>query len=106
MYPGKYEFVSTQIFRYEQDATQGQFLSRVQLVWIQSFPSSYPTKTKEARLSYYLPIAGGKTDGFMLFSRALVRSVTRTISSRIWTLVTDSITNGDNRYTNHPHQKY
>ena len=35
----KTSFVSTQLLHHEQDVTQGQFLSRLQLVWIQSFLS-------------------------------------------------------------------
>ena len=32
-------YVFTQTFHSEQDVTQGQFLSEVQLIWIQRFPS-------------------------------------------------------------------
>ena len=35
-------YVLTQPLHHEQDVTQGQFLSRVQLVGIQSFPSPRP----------------------------------------------------------------
>ena len=36
-------------------------------------------------LSYYLPTAAGRTDGFLYFSRAFVLSEVQTDSFRIWT---------------------
>ena len=39
-----------------QDMTQGQFLSGVYQVWIQSFPSSCLAKAEESSLPYYLSI--------------------------------------------------
>ena len=44
------------------------------------------TKAEKPSLLYYLPIAGVRKDGFMTFSRRLVRwSEMQTSSSRIWT---------------------
>ena len=54
-----------------QDMTQGQFLSGVQQVWIQSFPS--PRLAEEPSVPYYLPIAGGRIIGFIPFPRVLVQ---------------------------------
>ena len=86
-----------------QDMTQGQFLSRVWQVWIQSFPSSCLTKAEEPSLSYYLPIAGGRIIGFIPFPRVLVLCEVQSVSSRIWhkvwTRVAVSNSYDDNNYT-------
>ena len=50
-------------------------------------------------LACYLPIAEGRTEGFILFSKALLRSEMQTLLSRIWTHVTNSISY-DNHYVN------
>ena len=55
-----------------QDMTQSQFFNKVKLV-------------KEFSLTYYLPIAEEKTDGFMPSSRTLMQCKMQTTSSRIWT---------------------
>ena len=64
-----------------QDTTQGQFLSGVQLIWLQfSFSKfGYLIKAKEPSLSYCLPIQG------------ISAKETQTIPFRIWTQGTDSI---------------
>ena len=56
------------------------------------------TKAKEPSLPYYLPIAGEKTDGFLFFQRSLAGSETQIVSSRIWTLVVNSIYSDNNHY--------
>ena len=57
------------------------------------------TKAEEISLSYYLLIAGGWIIGFILFPRVLVLCEMQSVSSRIWTRVAVSISNGDNHYT-------
>ena len=68
--------------------TQGQFLSGVWQVWIQSFPS--PRLVASLRLKNLvcptiLPIAGGRIIGFIPFLRVLVLCEMQSASSRIWT---------------------
>ena len=48
-----YVYVFTQPFHYEQDVRQGQFLSGVLLIWIQSFPFPFFIEPIQ---SYYLSI--------------------------------------------------
>ena len=81
----------------EQDMTQDQFFSGVQQVWIQSFPS--PRLVASLRLSYYLPIAGGRIFGFIPFPRVLVLCEMQSVRSRIWTRVAVSISWNDNHYS-------
>ena len=57
------------------------------------------TKSEEPSLSYYLPIAGGWIIGFIPFPRVLVLCEMQSVSSRIWTRVTVSISKNDNYYT-------
>ena len=57
------------------------------------------TKAKELSLPYYLPIAGGRIIGFIPFPRVLVLCEMQSVSSRIWTPVTMSISYDDNHYT-------
>ena len=57
------------------------------------------TKAEEPSLSYYLPIAGGRIIGFITFPRVLVLCEMLSVSSRIWTRVTVSISHDDNHYT-------
>ena len=78
--------------------TQGQFLSGVSQVWIQSFPSptSCVAKAEEPSLSYYLP--GGRIIGFIPFPRVLVLCEMQSVSSRIWTRVAVSMSYDDNHY--------
>ena len=77
----------------------------VVLVWIQSFPfflKGCLIEVREPSLPNDLPIAWRRRrDWFMLFSEALARNETTTALSRIWTLVADSISCDDNRYTKH-----
>ena len=86
-----------QSLRYGQDAIQGEFLIRILLVWIQSFP--FPMLLTS--LTYYLHITGERTDGFMPFPKALAGSETQTALSRNWTLLADSISYGDNPNVKH-----
>ena len=83
------------------DVTQIQFLSRVKAGLNSEFSfflTGYQTKAKEPSLSYHLPIAGERTDGFMPFSRVLVWSETQTALSRIQIWVADSISYDNNNY--------
>ena len=54
--------------------------------------------SRELSLSYNLPIAEGKTDGFLPFSRVLLRKETQTVSSKIWSRVDNSISYDDHLY--------
>ena len=62
-------------------------------------PESCVTKAEEPSLSYYLPIAGGRIIGFILFPRVLVLYEMQSVSSRIWTRVAVCISYDDNHYT-------
>ena len=53
--------------------------------------SSCLTKAEEPSLLYYLPIAGERIIGFIPFPRVLVLWKMQSVSSRIWTRVTMSI---------------
>ena len=65
-----------------------------------SFSKTYClTKAEEPSLSYYLPIAGGKIIEIILFPRVLVLREMQSASSRIWTRVAVSISDGNNHYT-------
>ena len=57
------------------------------------------TKAEETSLPYYLPIVGGRIIGFIPFPRVLVLCDMQSVSSRIWTRVTVSISYDDNHYT-------
>ena len=57
------------------------------------------TKAEEPSLLYYLPIAGGRIIGFIPFPRVLVLCEMQSVSARIWTRVTVSISYNDNHYT-------
>ena len=84
----------------KKDVTQGQFLNRVNQVWIQfSFLTDCLTKAKKIQSTIQLPIAGERIDEFMPISRAYVWSEMKIASSRTWTQVTNSISYNDNRYT-------
>ena len=48
---------------------------------------------------YYLPIAGGRIIGFILFPMVLVLCEMQSVSSRIWTRVAVSISYDNNHYT-------
>ena len=56
-------------------------------------------QAEETSLTYYLPIAGGRTIGFIPFPRVLVLSEMLSVSSRIWTRVAVHISYDDNHYT-------
>ena len=56
-------------------------------------------KAEEHSLSYYLPIAGRRSIGFIPFPRVLVLCEMQPVSSRIWTRVAVSISLDDNHYT-------
>ena len=79
-----------------------QFSSGVKLVGIQcsfSLTRCLTNYKKKSSLTHYLLIAREKRiDGFIPFSKTLARRETQTASSRIWTLVEDSISYNDNRY--------
>ena len=65
-----------------------------------SFSSTgYLTKPKDLRLPYYLPITGGRIIGFITYPRVLVLCEKQSVSSRVCTHVTVSISNDDNDYT-------
>ena len=57
------------------------------------------TKAEEPSLPYYLPIAGGRIIGFIPFPRVSVLCEMQSVSSRIWTRVTVSISYHYNHYT-------
>ena len=63
------------------------------------FKTSCHTKAEEPSLSYYLTIAGGRIIGFIPFPMVLVLCEMQSVSSRIWTRVTVSISYDDNHYT-------
>ena len=67
------------------DVTQGQFLSKVQQVWIQSFPSFILVAIPRLKssLSYYLLIAGGRVVGLISFPMVLVLWEMQSASSKI-----------------------
>ena len=50
---------------------------------------------EEPSLPYYLPIAGGRIIRFIPFPRVLVLCEMQSVSSRIWTRVTVSISYDD-----------
>ena len=56
------------------------------------------TKAEEPSLPYYLPIAGGRIIGSIPFPRVLVLCEMQSVTSRIWTCVTVSISYDDNYY--------
>ena len=91
-----YMFVFTQPFQHRQDVTQGQFISRFEfrvfliLDWLLH-------QSKRTQSALLLTHSWGRRDGFMPFSRWLKWSKMQTASSRIWSLVTDSISY-NNRY--------
>ena len=83
------------------DMTQGQFFKRSLTGFNSEFSFSLSnclTKAKET-LPYYLPIAGGRTIGFIPFPRILVLCEMQSVSTRIWTGVSVSIFYDDNHYT-------
>ena len=86
---------------HEQGATQGNFLSEVEQVWIPKFPSSWLFATRRLKSPVYsitLPIAKGRIIGFIPFSSVLALCEMQTFSFRIWTRVTVSISYDDIHY--------
>ena len=79
--------------------TESQFPSGVQLVWIQfSFSKTDCfTKSKEVSWIYYLLITGGGVGNRWIhgFFKVWAESKTQIALSRIWTLLTNSISYGD-----------
>ena len=78
------------------------FSSRVQQVWIQSFPSLRAVTIPSLKgpvCPTMLPIAGGRIIGFIPFPSILVLCEMQTASSRIWTQVAISITYYNIYYT-------
>ena len=59
----------------------------------------YHIKVEEHSLLCYLPIAGGRIVGFILFPRALALCEMQTVLSRIWTHISEFIFYYGNRYT-------
>ena len=85
-----------------QDMTQGQFFKRSLTGFNSEFSFSLTiclTKAEEPSLPYYLPIDGGRIIGFIPFPRVLVLCEMQSVSSRIYTRVTVSISYDDNHYT-------
>ena len=56
------------------------------------------TKTEDLSLPHYLPITGGRIFGFIPFPRVLVPCEMQSVSSRIWTRVSVSISYDNNHY--------
>ena len=73
----------------QQDVTLGQFLSRIQQVWLQSFLSPKPAAVPKLKSPVYTNI----------FTKGSSAMWNATASSRIWIRVTDFISYDDNRYT-------
>ena len=82
---------------------QVNFLSRVQLVWIQSFPFRLVAlpRWENSVLPYYLHIADRRGNRFMPLPRTLAQRETLTALFKIWTLVTNPIPYDDNHYAKH-----
>ena len=78
----------------------GQFFSGVQLVWIQSFPSSRLVALPKLKnpVSFILSVTERRRDWFMPFPRALVQREIQIALSRIWTQFTNSISYDNNHY--------
>ena len=82
--------------------TQGQFFKQSLTGLSSEFSfseTSCLTKAEEPSLPYYLPIAGGRIIGFIPFPMVLVLCEMQSVSSRIWTRVTVSISYDANYYT-------
>ena len=58
-----------------------------------------PTKAKEPSLPYYLPLAGGRINGFIPFPGVLVLCEIQTTWPKIWTCPAVSISYDDIHYT-------
>ena len=70
------------------------------MIWIHGFLSprlmTLPRVYSNSILLYYIPLTGRRRDRFMPFPRALIQDEKQTTSSRIWTLLSDSISYNDN----------
>ena len=68
-------------------------LSGVKLVWIQRFLSDCFSKAKKKKTcpAICARFSVERTDGLLHFSRALVRSEKQTVSTSIWTRVTENM---------------
>ena len=85
----------------EQDETLGLFLSGVMLIRIHSFVSPkmitlWKLKKLVCSINYLQPKGEHR---YVPFPAPLVRSERQTVSGRIWTRVTDSISYNDIHYT-------
>ena len=94
---GLYRYVFTQSLRQEQDLTQGQFLSKIQTVWIPNFLSLGPIAEPRLKNPVY-PTIYPSLRREHIDSYLSVWSETHSASSRIWTRVSDSISNENNYY--------
>ena len=93
-------FIFTQPVRHEQDVVHSQSFKQSKEgfeFWVFLLLDWLP-KAKEPTLLYYSSIARGRTDRFMLFSRALAQSEIQTAWPRTWTWVAGSISYDDNHY--------
>ena len=81
-----------------QDVAQGQFEAELNRFEFRVF-LLLDYLPEEPRLPYYLLTAGGRIIGFIPFPRVLVLCEMQSVSSRIWTRVTVSISNDENHYT-------
>ena len=63
-------------------------------------------KAEEPSLPYYLAIAGGRIIGFIPFPRVLVLCEMQSVSYRIWTRVTVSMSYDNNHYTTGTSPRY
>ena len=97
------EYACTQpLLHHGQDVAQGQFFKRSKAGVNSEFFFSETgclTKAKGSNLPYYLPIAGGRNDGFIPFLMTSAWSETQTASSMIRTPVADFISYDDNHCT-------
>ena len=64
--------------------------------------TSYLIMAEEPSLPYYLPIVGGRIIGFIPFPRVLMVCEMQSVSSRIWTRVTVSISYDVYHYSTSP----
>ena len=76
-YRSRIHSVFTKHLHHQQDVAQGHFKwskASLSIEFLLLFYDGFLAKTKGFSLPYYLPIAGGPADWFMLFSRALLPS--------------------------------
>ena len=87
------------IFIFTNPSTQAGYDTRSIFKQCLTCLNSEFSKAEEPHLPYYLPIAGGRIIGFIPYPRVLVLRKMQSVSSRIWTCVTESISSDDNHYT-------